>query len=120
MEALRVCTLNFDFADPWSGGLFAVDCPGVASEISATNLYVGKLPDERKRRRPKLWIIRQGLHPHPGPTIYDCGLDDSDGGGWANDGGDPSEMSEADGWRTDHAEGHSVYDGMLLDPSGNQ
>jgi len=41
-------------------------------------------------------VVEQGLHPHPGPTIYDCGFDDSDGGEWAEDVRDGSEEDEPD------------------------
>ena len=53
-----------------------------------------KLPDERRRCRPKLLVVEQGLHPHPGPTIYDCAFDDSDGGEWAGDGHEQVDLSD--------------------------
>ena len=55
----------------------------------------GKVPDETCRGVPRLTLIRQGLHPHPGPTIYDCGFNDPDGGDWEGLGHDPSD-GEAD------------------------
>jgi len=76
-----------------------------------------KLPDERRRCRPKALVVKQGLHPHPGPTIYDCGFDDSDGGGWASDDHDLSDIADDGERRANHTEGHSVYDDMLLNPS---
>ena len=45
--------------------------------VLAVGWHGGKLPDERRRCRPKLCIIRQGLHPHPGPIGHGCGFDDS-------------------------------------------
>ena len=55
----------------------------------------GKLPDERKRSRPKVVVVEQGLHPHPGPSIYDGGFDDPDGGEWDN---------HEPGWSDDEAD----------------
>ena len=62
-------------------------CVISACQISACNRLVnsGKRPDERRRRRPRAVVIEQGMHPHPGPTIYDIGFDDSDGGDWGED-----------------------------------
>ena len=43
-------------------------------------------------------VVEQGVHPHPGPTIYDCGFDDSDGGEWAGDGDDSADYADDEGW----------------------
>ena len=53
--------------------------PSRSSTISACKDYGlrGKLPDERKRLRPRTWIIQQGVHPHPGPVVGRSGFDDS-------------------------------------------
>ena len=72
--------------------------------------YDGKLPDERRRWSPKQWIIRQGLHPHPGPTtIYNCGFDDPDGAEWYEDDGEVSCGAADDGWPAEQAV-ESTYD----------
>ena len=71
----------------------------MSSKVAAKEPWGGKLPDEMKRRRPKSLVIRQGMHPHPGPTIYDCGFDDTDGGDWASDGRDQSDLSDGEDWR---------------------
>ena len=44
--------------------------------------HAGKLPDEKRRQPPKNRIIAQGLHPHPGPAMVDCGFDDAEGPDW--------------------------------------
>ena len=71
-----------------------------ACQISACERFLncGKRPDERKRRRPRALVIEQGMHPHPGPSIYDCGFDDSDGGEWGEDELNQSDFDGDDEW----------------------
>ena len=40
---------------------------------------LGKMPDETKRNLPKLQLVEQGMHPHPGPSHGErgCGFDNS-------------------------------------------
>ena len=69
----------------------------------------GKLPDESNRCRPKSLVIRQGLHPRPGPTIYDCGFDDSDGGECAGDEQGLPDVSGDEDWNDEPVLGeHNV------------
>ena len=81
-------------------------------------MRLGKLPNERSRQVPKEWIISQGLHPHPGPSIYDCGFDDPDCDSWLEEGNEPAcwpdTDSEAgyDGEHTDVANPREVQHAM--------
>ena len=51
------------------------------------------------------WIIRQGLHPHPGPTGHGCGFDDSQESGWDEEGNEDADEGSSAGWP--RGDGHS-------------
>ena len=57
------------------------------------------------RREETLRIIRQGLHPHPGPTGHGCGFDDSQGSDWDEGCNEDADDESSGGWPRDA--GHS-------------
>ena len=58
----------------WKAGISA--CTHLSSRLGE------KLPDERRRYKPKLLVARQGLHPHPGPGSGMYDFDDPEGPDW--------------------------------------
>ena len=89
-------------------------------ELSVRRIF-GKLPDERRRRRPRESIVAQGLHPHPGTATHGCGVDDPDGlegdaVSW--DGAESDDDNHSDGWPAEQALDEDIDED--IDDEGNE
>ena len=57
------------------------------------------------RSRPSLWIVQQGLHPHPGPVWQGCGFDDSQESDWDESNNGDADGRNSNGWPQDDDHG---------------
>ena len=101
--ALSRSTVRFKGYDPhWACQVCRCD------QTAAFELGGGKLPDERKCRRPNVGIIRQGLHPHPGPVWQKGGFDDSQASDWDESDDEEVEGRSSNGWPLDDNRGSGM------------